>query len=101
MERLDQPKKELQPLEVGDQVLIQNQLGNNPKRWDKRGVVVQTDKEHRQYKVMSHDSSRMTIRNRRFLRKFTKIQTPTGQARHTAHHTVPALTNTNSAQKHH
>ena len=31
-ERLDQRTKELQPLEVDDQVLIQNQFGNNPKR---------------------------------------------------------------------
>ena len=43
-EQLDQHTKELQSLEVGDQVIVQNQLGNNPKRWDKRGVVVCTDK---------------------------------------------------------
>ena len=47
-DRLSQQTKELPPLEVGDCVLIQNLLGNHPKRWDKRGVVIQADTEHRQ-----------------------------------------------------
>ena len=51
-------------------------LGNHPKRWDKRGVVIQADKEHRQYKVMTFGSRRMTIRNRKHLRKFTPVNTP-------------------------
>ena len=75
-DRLSQQTKELPPLEVGDCVLIQNLLGNHPKRWDKRGVVIQADKEHRQYKVMTFGSRRMTIRNRKHLRKFTPVNTP-------------------------
>ena len=75
-DRLSQQTKELPPLEVGDCVLIQNLLGNHPKRWDKRGVVIQADAEHRQYKVMTFGSRRMTIRNRRHLRKFTPVNTP-------------------------
>ena len=50
-ERLSKQTKELPPLQEGDYVLIQNQLGNHPKRWDKRGVVVQADPATRQYKV--------------------------------------------------
>jgi hypothetical protein len=44
---------QLPPLEIGDHVMLQNQLGNKPKRWDKRGVVVQADPKTRQYKVMA------------------------------------------------
>ena len=58
--------------------MIQNQLGNNPKRWDKRGVVVQADPKTRQYKVMTFGSRRLTLRNRRFLRQYTPIHTPPG-----------------------
>ena len=32
--------KELQSLQIGDHVMIQIQLGNKPKQWDKRGVVI-------------------------------------------------------------
>ena len=43
-DRLQKGTKELPPREIGDNVMLQNQLGNKPKRWDKRGVVVQADK---------------------------------------------------------
>ena len=33
--------KKLPPLELGDNVLIQNQSGNHLRRWDKRRVVVE------------------------------------------------------------
>ena len=77
-DRLKQGTKELPPLHIGDHVMIQNQLGNKPKRWDKRGVVVQADPKTRQYKVMTFGSRRLTLRNRRFLRKYTPIHTPPG-----------------------
>ena len=64
-DRLSQQTKDLSPLEVGDCVLIQNLLGNHPKRWGKCGVVIQADTEHRQYKVMTFGSRRMTIMNRK------------------------------------
>ena len=67
-----QGTKKLSPLEIGDQ------LGNKPKRWDKRGVVVQADPKTRQYKVMAFRSRRLTLMNRRFLRKYTLINTPQG-----------------------
>ena len=75
-DRLVQQTKELPPLQEGDCVLIQNMLGNHPKRWDKRGIVIQADPKHRQYKVMTFGSRRMTIRNRRHLRKFIPVHTP-------------------------
>jgi hypothetical protein len=68
----------LLPLEIGDHVMLQNQLGNKPKRWDKRGVVVQADPKIRQYKVMAFGSRRLTLRNRGFLRKYTPINKPPG-----------------------
>ena len=45
MERLSAGTKELPPLNVGDSVLVQNQTGNYPSRWDITGVVVEV-KEH-------------------------------------------------------
>ena len=38
-DRWTEKTKPLLPLRVGDHVLIQNQTGNHPKRWDKRGVI--------------------------------------------------------------
>ena len=77
-DKLNQGTKELTPLKIGDCVMMQNQLGNKPKRWDKRGVVVQADPKTRQYKVMIFGSRRLTLRNRRFLRKYTPAYTPPG-----------------------
>ena len=75
-EKLSQGTKELPPLQAGDYVMIQNQLGNKPKQWDKRGVVVQAHPEIRQYKVMLFGSRRLSLRNRRFLRKYTPTHVP-------------------------
>ena len=47
---LSQGTKKLPPLATGDHVMIQNQLGNKPKRWDKRGVIIQSNPEKMQYK---------------------------------------------------
>ena len=77
-DRLKQWTKELPPLEIGDHIMVQNQLGDKPKRWDKRGVVVQADPKTRQYKIMSFGSRRLTLRNRKFRRKYTTINTPQG-----------------------
>ena len=82
-EKLRIGTKELQPLQIGAHVMIQNQLGNKPKQWDKRGFVIQVQPEtSRQYKVMTFGSRRITLRNRRFMRKYTPVQipdnTPTG-----------------------
>ena len=34
-DRLNEHVKDLKPLKVNDAVMVQNQLGNNPKRWDR------------------------------------------------------------------
>ena len=67
-ERLEQSSRELPPLREGDTVLIQNQNGPKPKKWDKEGTVIQTG-ENDQYLVRVHGTGRVTLRNRRFLRK--------------------------------
>ena len=48
---------------------IQNQSGNDPNKWDKTGVVVEV-KQHDQYVIRVDGSGRVTLRNRKFLRKF-------------------------------
>ena len=65
----------LAPLQVGDSVLIQNQLGNHPLRWDKRGTVMKCEGND-QYMVMVDGSRRITRRNRKFLRQFTPFKPP-------------------------
>ena len=64
----DTHTKELQPLVLGDTVLIQNQSGPLPKRWHKTGRVVES-LGNRQYRIKVDGSNRITLRNRRFLRK--------------------------------
>ena len=70
MEKLDHSCRVLPKLAVGDSVLVQNQVGNHPSRWDITGVVVEV-KEHDQYVVKVDGSGRMTTRNRKFLKKIT------------------------------
>ena len=67
--RLSQNAKRLEPLQAGTSVFIQNQTGNYPKRWDRRGVVV-SDEGYDQYLVRVDGSRRVTRRNRKFLKPF-------------------------------
>ena len=69
-ESLNQHTRNLEPLCVGDHVFVQNQTGSNPTRWDRSGVVMES-KDFDQYLVKVAGSGRLTLRNRRFLRKFT------------------------------
>lgn len=50
MEHLNEHFQLLQPLKVGDNVLIQNQTGNRPNKWDHSEVVVEV-KDYDQYLV--------------------------------------------------
>ena len=59
---------ELPALAFGESVLIQNQTGNHPGRWDRTGVVVDTGLGLRQFLVRTDGSGRVTLRNRKFLR---------------------------------
>ena len=72
-ERLNEHSKLLTPLRVGDHVYVQNQTGHHPNKWDKSGVVIEV-KQYDQYIIKIDGSGRMTLRNRKFLRKFTPYQ---------------------------
>ncbi len=71
-----QQDKSLQPLKIGDKVRIQNQTGNHPLKWDKTGSIVEVRQFH-QYLVRLDGSGRLSLRNRKFLRRYTPIHTPT------------------------
>ena len=47
---------------------VQNQTGEKPTRWDNTGVVVEV-KEFDQYLVKMDGTGRLSLRNRKFLRK--------------------------------
>ena len=74
-EKLDQHTKKLKPLSIGDTVYIQNQFGNSPLKWDKSGRVIEV-RGFDQYLVKVDGSGRVTLRNRKHLRKFTKYNSP-------------------------
>ena len=71
-ERLTEHTVRLRPLKVGDRVFIQNQSGNHPLRWDCTGLVIEV-KQFDQYAIKIDGSGRITLRNRKFIRKFDKI----------------------------
>ena len=60
--------RELPPLTVGTQVLVQNL--KKGKRWDKRGRIVEV-LPNRQYHICMYPSGRITLQNRRFIRVCT------------------------------
>ena len=69
LEKLGEHTRQLPPLTVGDRVLIQNQSGLHPNRWDRSGVVVEV-LDYDQCRVKVAGTGRITLRNRRFLRKY-------------------------------
>ena len=75
-ERLSLGTRHIPPLRVGDHVRLQNQIGPNPRKWDKTGRVVEV-KQHDQYVVRVDGSGRVTLRNRKFLRQFTPVMPST------------------------
>ena len=62
----------LRDLQVGDFVQIQNQDGHYPRRWTRTGRIVETQ-GNRQYQVRVDGSNRITLRNRRFLRRIYPV----------------------------
>ena len=90
LESLDEHSHALQPLRPGDHVMVQNQTGRFPKRWDKSGTVVET-KNNEQYVVKMAGSGRLTLRNRRFLRKYTLALTPSSSQTVSATPFVPSV----------
>ena len=64
--------KRLPPLKVGEHVRVQNQTGQHPLKWDKTGTVVEV-RQFDQYAIRIDGSRRVTLRNRKFLRKFVPV----------------------------
>ena len=69
---IEKQGQELSTLRHGDSVQIQNQYGNHPKKWTNTGIVAEV-LPNRQYQVVVDGSRRITLRNRKFLRKITPI----------------------------
>ena len=67
-ERWSEHAKKLPPLVVGHSVRIQNQAGAHPNKRDKTGNVIEV-RQFDQYVICVDGSGRVTIRNRKFLRK--------------------------------
>lgn len=74
--RWDEHSQGLTPLKCGDTVLIQNQTGRHPTKWDKTGTVVEVLQYH-QYAVRTDGSGRLTTHNRRYLRRYDPHLSPT------------------------
>ena len=63
--------KVLPELPVGDRVRVQNRTTLRMISWDKTGMVMKKLRD-RQYKIVMDSSRRVTVRNRRHLRKVEK-----------------------------
>ena len=73
---LTEHTKLLAPLIVGQVVLVQNQTGNNPLRWNKSGQVVEV-LPFDQYRIKMDGTGRSSLRNRKFLRLITPFSKTT------------------------
>ena len=71
-DRLSEHTKQLPPLVVGNRVRLQNQIGAHPQKWDKTGSIVEV-RQFDQYVVRVDGSGRVTLRNRKFLRKYIPV----------------------------
>ena len=92
-EQLEPGSSELPPLKEGDHVFIQNQNKRNGRqsKWDRHGTIIAT-KDNDQHLVKVHGTGRLTLRNRRFLRKF-KLRPQTVQEDPPIHHSLEAPKN--------
>ena len=73
---LNTHSRPLQPLKIGDRVFVQNQTGSTPRKWDRSGAVMEA-KPNDQYVIKIAGTGRLTLRNRRFLRKVREPSVPT------------------------
>ena len=74
-EKWSEHTRELKALEIGDHVYVQNVVGNNPLKWERTGIVVEA-LPFKQYNIKLDGSGRVTLRNRRHLRKFIPFYKP-------------------------
>ena len=58
---LTEHTKKLKPLVIGQVVMVQNQTGNSPRRWDKSGQIVEV-MDYDKYKVKIDGTGRMTTK---------------------------------------
>ena len=79
-ELLTKHTQRLPPLRVDDFLLIQNQTGRHPLKWDRTGRVIE-ERQYDQYAIRVDGSGRITIWNRKFLRQYTPVYLL--QVRHT------------------
>ena len=66
--RLEEHSKALPPLCVGDRVAIQNQYGKRPNKWERSGTIMEV-RDFDKYVTKVDGSGRLTMRNRRYLKK--------------------------------
>ena len=86
-ELLSEHTKTLVPLKVSDVDSIQNQHGPHPLKSDKSGTVVEV-MQYDQYKIRMDGSGRVSVRNRKFLKKIV----PFNSVSRTGHITHPQQT---------
>ena len=68
LDTLSERCHQMDQLLVGDTCRVQNQTGRYPRRWDKLGTVIESA-DNDQYIIRIHGSNRVTLRNRKFLRR--------------------------------
>ena len=66
--RLEMYTKKQKVIPVGESVAVQNQIWRFPTKWDKTGTVVE-NLDHDKVRVRLDGSRRLTVRNRRFVKK--------------------------------
>ena len=71
-ERLSEHTQHLPALKIGDSVRVQNQRGPHPTKWDHTGLVIEV-RQFDQYLIRIDGSGRVTLRNRKFLRKYIPV----------------------------
>ena len=96
-ERLSEHTQHLPPLKVGDCVRVQNQRGPHPTKWDKSGIVVEV-RQFDQYIVRLDGSGRVTLRDRKFLRKYVPVVSRDSLTIHPGHTQIPHLIPTPQVQ---
>ena len=70
-------------------ISIQNQVGQSPRKWDRTGTIIEV-RQFDQYAVKVDGSGRVTLRNRKFLRRFTPVM-PQNSSFQTPSHSTPLI----------
>ena len=100
MEQLNTRTQKLTPLQVHNIVQVQNQVGFKASRWDVTGEVVEV-KPQDQYLVKIHGSGRVTLRNRKFLKKIIPYGQREGMKRQVHPHLLGVENEPELGQDHH